>query len=295
MIKDISRRSFIKWAGASLAFPLTMLSASSSSGNQKETAGQCLDRLMIENKSLIENFEVGGSDKITYKLRAYEKPAGKIRIDQYGFINLDIKVQYPFGHDSIRKNTRLDLRYHQNINAEFYDKQDLHIQTEGGQEFRYKKVGDLWEFGLYRGDDFGAKNLAKLKTKLSGKPLNHLVNEMINGVKIEYVNSFFFGLDYEGHIPQQELGNGLGRVDVDMKNFWLHENGRRKSLDEDPDVVIGDISLLLKNNLPIIGAIGVRPKKDWVNPDFLEHLGLDRELTRQNLKTTNLELILDNS
>jgi len=285
MAKDISRRSFIRWTGASLAFPLAMLSASSFSGNQKETASQCLDRLIVENQSLIENYGGANQDGITYNLRAYEKPAGKIRIDKHGFIDVKIKVQYPWG----------PLRIPQNINAEFYDKQDLHIQTEGGQEFRYKKVGDLWEFGLYKGRDVGARDLAKVKTKLNGKPLNHLVNEMVNGVKVEYVNSFFFGLDYEGYIPQQELGGGLSRVNVDMKNFWLHENGIRKSLYADPDVVIGNISLLLKNNLPIIGAIGVRPKKDWISPNILESLGLDRNLTTQNLKKTNLELIIDYS
>lgn len=275
MDNDITRRQFFPRLVSTLMVPLSITSA----GNQKETASQCLDRLMVGN-----TFPRNNSKYLLYDLRAYNRHAGNILINpSEGFLDVNLNVQYPIIiPKKIRNGLNFDpdlLRYSYKINAMFKDiGESTHMQVEGDQEFIYKLKDGSWEFGFYKGIDINRRDLAKEKIKLSGKPITHWINDKLKGKDVSEIRTFFFGLPYYGIMPEKDLGGGLTRIDINMKNFWLYEDQKKKSLYEDEEIIIGNISAICKNNIPVCAAIEIRPN-----------------LWGKNLERTNLELKLVNS
>ena len=62
---------------------------------------------------------------------------------------------------------------------------------------------------------------------------------------------------------------------MDMGNFWIYEDQTIRSFDQDPDVIIGDISAIFKKNVPVCAAIKIIP-----------------DVSSLFQRVTNLELIL---
>jgi len=271
----MDRRLVLKILGLSFLSPGLGLSALDSEGSP-ESARQCLNRISATN-----SFEVTNFDRFVYQLRAYEKSAGTIIIDrEKRFLDFDLSIQYPltptFIPDALRKYFG-DPRYPYNVHARFEDTdQNTHVQTERGEKYVYKKNGGIWKLHEFEG--VGERKREELEAQeniFSGKPLTYWIDDVLFGKNISEIDTFFFGLPYYGAIPFQKISDEDKRVDISMKNFWVYQNNERKSLYEDEDVIIGDISALFRKNVPVCAAIKIIPD----TPKFFR-------------RVANLELIL---